>query len=165
MEKVFVIARYQEDIEWANKYPNRVIIQKDKDIPNLGRESSSYAWYIIQNYDNLPDNITFCQGKPFEHIDSIEAPFTDSIIVHGRIFKSDHKGQPDHPGLQVSELAKELDIEIPEILDFIVGAQFTVHKNLILKHPKKFYVKLYDLANNFTDAPWILERLWLYIFK
>lgn len=165
MEKVLVIARHKENIDWANGYDSRVIIQKDVDIPNQGRESSSYAWYIIQNYDNLPDNVTFCQGNPFEHIESIDTPFTEGIVPHGRIYQSDHRGNPHHPQLQIAELAHELGIEIPEPLDFIVGAQFTVNKSLILKHSKEFYVKLYELANNYKDAPWILERLWLYIFK
>lgn len=165
MERILVIARYQENIEWANKYPEYVIIQKDKDIPNTGREASSYAWYIIQNYDNLPENITFCQGNPFEHVDTLDHPPTTSIVPLGRIYQSDHRGNPHHPQLQIPELAHKLGIEIPEKLDFIVGAQFTVHRDIIRKRPKEFYVKLYNLANTFPEAPWCLERLWIYIFK
>lgn len=163
MAGVFVVAKHKENTDWCK---DCVIIEKDKDVPNQGRESSSYAWYIIQNYDNLPDKITFCQGNPFDHCINILTAQKDlDFNYHGNVYQSDHKGNPHHGGLKIGELAHELGIEIPEKLDFIVGAQFTVSRERILKHPKEFYKKLYNLANTFPEAPWCLERLWIYIFK
>lgn len=160
---MFVVAKYKENTDWCK---DCVIIEKDKDVPNQGRESSSYAWYIIQNYDNLPDKITFCQGNPFDHCINILTAQKDlDFNYHGNVYQSDHKGNPHHGGLKIGELAHELGIEIPEKLDFIVGAQFTVSRERILKRPKEFYEKLYNLANTFPEAPWCLERLWIYIFK
>lgn len=163
MAGVFVVAKHKENTDWCK---DCVIIEKDKDVPNQGRESSSYAWYIIQNYDNLPDKITFCQGNPFDHCINILTAQKDlDFNYHGNVYQSDHKGNPHHGGLKIKELADELGIEIPEKLDFIVGAQFTVSREIILKRPKEFYEKLYNLANTFPEAPWCLERLWIYIFN
>lgn len=162
MAGVFVVAKHKENTDWCK---DCVIIEKDKDVPNQGRESSSYAWYIIQNYDNLPEQITFCQGDPFDHCPNILTETKSDFTTHGQIFRSDHNGNPHHGGLRIKELANELGIEIPEKLDFIVGAQFTVSRERILKHPKEFYEKLYNLANTFPEAPWCLERLWIYIFQ
>lgn len=158
-----VVARYNENVDWCK---DCVIIEKGIDVPNTGREASSYAWYIIQNYDNLPEKITFCQGNPFDHCpDILTQPTDKDFNAHGNIYQSDHNGNPHHGGLKIKQLADELGIEIPEILNFIVGAQFTVHRDIIRKRPKEFYVKLYNLANTFPEAPWCLERLWIYIFK
>lgn len=163
MAGVFVVAKHKENTDWCK---DCVIIEKDKDVPNQGRESSSYAWYIIQNYDNLPEKITFCQGNPFDHYLNILTAQKDlDFNYHGNVYQSDHKGNPHHGGLKIGELAHELGLEIPEKLDFIVGAQFTVSRERILKRPKEFYEKLYNLANTFPEAPWCLERLWIYIFK
>lgn len=163
MERIFVVARYNENTNWCR---DCVIISKGKDIPNEGREASSYAWYILQNYDNLPEKITFCQGRPFDHAPTI---LTDDIskdfTIHGQTYQSDHNGSPHHYGLEIKQLADKLGIEIPKKLDFIVGAQFTVSREKILKHPKEFYNNLYNLANTFPEAPWCLERLWIYIFN
>jgi hypothetical protein len=156
-----VVARYNEDVSWCVDCD---IIQKGKDIPNKGRESSSYAWWIYQNYDNLPENIIFLQGNPFEHAKDINQE-TYSIKPLGDIFICDRQGNPHHPGLEIERLANLLDIEIPDKLCFVVGAQFVVHRDLILKRPKVWYKLLYLLANYFPNAPWILERLWLYMWK
>lgn len=66
-----VVSRYNEDISWTYKYqPNVIIYNKGKDhisgsirIPNVGRESHTYLYHIIQNYDSLPERIVFVQGR------------------------------------------------------------------------------------------------------
>ena len=75
-----VIARYKENLDWLKK------IKKSKDIkitvynkgpndinipfiplPNIGRESHTYLYHIINNYDNLADQTVFCQGDSVFH--------------------------------------------------------------------------------------------------
>ena len=36
-------------------------------LPNIGRESHSYLWYIITNYDTLPDIVVFTQADISDH--------------------------------------------------------------------------------------------------
>tara|TARA_B110000902_G_scaffold240098_1_gene289334 strand:+ start:349 stop:516 length:168 start_codon:yes stop_codon:yes gene_type:complete len=52
-----VLAKYKENIEWANIIKNKIIYSKIKNEPNFVEEpfgeSSSYLKYIIDNYDQL----------------------------------------------------------------------------------------------------------------
>lgn len=80
MKTEIVVARYKENLDWLKK------IKKSKDIkitiynkgpddidfpfvplPNIGRESHTYLYHIINNYDNLADQTIFCQGDPISH--------------------------------------------------------------------------------------------------
>lgn len=78
-----VIARYNEELSWVEKeFPNFkvTIYNKGKDdivggknmeiinIPNVGRESNTYLYHIIKNYNNLKKNIMFMQGYPYDHM-------------------------------------------------------------------------------------------------
>ena len=86
MENWLIISRYNEDISWINyllfneKIKKIIIINKGEDNiksfnnskikiikKNIGREGETYLNFIIENYNNLPDNIWFSQGYPFEH--------------------------------------------------------------------------------------------------
>lgn len=166
-DKVIVVAKYKENTDWCVGR-NCVIIEKDKDLPNTGREASTYAWYIVNNYDNLPKNITFCQGDPFTTVKSIDCDYTDLLVPHGNIIHCKSDGSPSHPGLKLTEMCKELNLGSLEdffpTVRFIMGAQFTVNSKIVLRRPKEYYIKVLDLANNFQDGPWCLERFWLYIF-
>lgn len=86
--KTLVIARYNEDLSWVNQLLNEnfldeIIIYnkgdrktltrffnnkvKIRNVRNLGREGGTYLAYILQNYKELPENMWFTQGNPFEH--------------------------------------------------------------------------------------------------
>jgi len=76
-----VISRYNEDVTWVNetpflKYPvflynkgtnsNYGKVQNLKhyeELMNVGRESHTYLYHIIKNYDNLSDITVFLQGS------------------------------------------------------------------------------------------------------
>jgi hypothetical protein len=70
-----VVSRYNEDITWLlpfkeitiiyNKGDNHNLLNKFTTIQleNVGRESHTYLYHIIKNYDNLADKTIFFQGK------------------------------------------------------------------------------------------------------
>jgi len=75
-----VIARYNEKLEWINQEPfNRhpIIVYNKSDnenfsknnvkkivkLSNIGRETHSYLYHIIENYDNLSDVTIFLPGS------------------------------------------------------------------------------------------------------
>lgn len=75
-----VIARYEEDISWVNtlqiKYSNIYIYNKGSDftianlpnihvikLPNIGRESHTYLYHVINNFNTLPDMTIFIPGS------------------------------------------------------------------------------------------------------
>lgn len=81
-----VVARYEEDISWIKNIPEdlytRIIIyNKGSDakfdfpksqvisLPNLGRESHTYLYHVIQNYDTLADITFFVPGSAWTRDD------------------------------------------------------------------------------------------------
>jgi len=75
-----VVSRFNEDLEWTNtnlfsKYPiicyNKGVnnnykvnnLKKKVKLPNIGRESHTYLYHIINNYDNLADVTVFLPGS------------------------------------------------------------------------------------------------------
>ena len=161
---MYVIARYNEDISWADDL-NKFIVQKDVHLPNIGRESSSYLWYIINNYYSLNGKYQFRQGASYCHlrIDYSNLKESDHCILKC----SDHNGLPDHPNLKIKEFADRIELNIPEILSFIAGAQFDVTTAQIYCRSLEWYKRVYEECMQGPDiilAPYILERLWQYIF-
>jgi hypothetical protein len=78
MKTELVIARYNEDLSWIDKLPKTIkitIYNKGKhdikypfiELPNIGRESHTYLYHIINNYDSLAEQTIFCQGDSIFH--------------------------------------------------------------------------------------------------
>jgi hypothetical protein len=150
-----VIARYNEDVSWATQ-PFE-IVQKGEHLPNEGREASSYLWWIIENYDKLPDEVHFLQANPFDHVDK------DLNIIWWA--ESDKHGNPHHNGLRIGELAGILDLDLPIAWKFPAGACFKVSKEEIKKYSLDWYKEAYKQSMEFPQAAWIFERLWSVIYK
>jgi hypothetical protein len=79
MSYKIIVARYNENIEWLqSEMENCIIYNKgnklclDNEIllENVGRESETYLHYIITNYDNLPEVIVFTQARLSDHLSS-----------------------------------------------------------------------------------------------
>ena len=81
----FVIARYNENVQWTRYLPGRVIIyNKGKHdlffpqenitivpLENIGREGHTYLHHIITHYHQLADKTFFLQGHPFDHSEQL----------------------------------------------------------------------------------------------
>jgi hypothetical protein len=84
MSTEIVVARYNENLLWLTKLPKNIkifIYNKGEPIdlsflqhkyelivlPNIGRESHTYLYHIINNYNNLPEITIFCQGDSIFH--------------------------------------------------------------------------------------------------
>jgi hypothetical protein len=77
-----VVARYMENLDWAIPYKDRVIVY-NKGTPlnlpfdhiiqteNVGREGHTYLKYMIDNYHCLPSRISFLQGDPIPHNETL----------------------------------------------------------------------------------------------
>jgi hypothetical protein len=65
-----VVAKYDEDTSWLQQLPKNidVVVYQSKDnaaphfIPNFGNEASKYLSYIVENYENLPNEVVFVQA-------------------------------------------------------------------------------------------------------
>ena len=155
MKTLKVIARWNEDVSWVEG--PHFIVQKDVHVPNQGRETSSYLWWITENYDNLPPSVHFLQANPWDHVnENLETKWWA---------ESNEKGEPHHPGLDIKGLAHMLGIEPPTNWTFPTGACFKVPRKEIKKYPLDWYKNAFKLSNEFPQAPWIFERLWSLIYK
>jgi hypothetical protein len=76
MSYKIIVARFNEDINWLNKEMdnciiynkgNKLNINNEIILENIGRESETYLNYIITNYNNLPDVLVFTQAKISDH--------------------------------------------------------------------------------------------------
>jgi hypothetical protein len=71
-----IIARYREDIAWAESLGyNYIVYDKGgnndptaRNLTNIGREGHTYLTHIVREYDRLADMNIFLQGDPFDHI-------------------------------------------------------------------------------------------------
>lgn len=157
-------------------------------LPNIGREAHTYLYHIVNNYENLSDYTCFLQGNPYEKfkgnlncdIKSIENWNSVGFNSLFYILFCDLSGHPHHVGLEVDKIIfDKYFINKPNILEFSVGALFIVDKESILNRKKEFYEKLIlefyreDIDNMYTQGgggtpgnkmPWVMERVWKYIF-
>jgi Protein of unknown function (DUF3431)/Putative papain-like cysteine peptidase (DUF1796) len=187
----FVIARYQENLEWANGL-NCVIYSKDSSphnsahpvisLPNIGREGHTYLHHIITNYDNLDDYTVFLQGYPFDH-----TPYLEDIIRE--IQNSVERNEPlafrtisktvleivvkDHVAdwngyFNLDEVYTKIfgKSKADQRFSFGAGAQFVVSKETILSRPKSFYENMITLLDKECNPPegYAVERLWTMVF-
>lgn len=150
---MLIIARYNEDVSWSDN-DDRFIVQKGEHLPNIGREPTSFLWYIINHYDELKGGYEFLQGNPFDHwpyvSDTLEC-WNDHCQHHG--------------GLPWEEFNAKSGVVLPEKFTFHPGGQFIVTAEDIHKHPKEFYQNLYDMVMKDESTMYILERTWGIIFK
>jgi hypothetical protein len=77
MTREIVLARYKEDISWADNIENVTIYNKGPKIeskhnvinlPNLGMQGASQIYHCYKNYDNLADITVFIQAWPWDGI-------------------------------------------------------------------------------------------------
>jgi hypothetical protein len=157
----FVIARFNEDISWANDL-DKVIIQKGVDMPNIGREPASYLWFIIHNYEMLSGEYVFCQGNPFDHDKNFVENIQKTNYI-GDIHVSNYLGEPSDRGFNIDEILTELGLPTRGGYKFRAGCQFKVSAEEIKKHPYELYVKMLYLEMQGRN-PWAFERIMPVIF-
>ena len=198
MEYQIVVARYNEDISYLSIFKNIIIIyNKGIDnlpfnftsikLPNIGRESHTYLYHIIKNYDNLANKTLFMQGKVSDHkILPIMDYFKDDDFIGNRSVHNIDliKNNIKHTGKYLKELNSGylkkskytpyewinnigIDISDDDKFEMVWGANFSVSKELILKRPKIFYenlIKYVDYDINPEEGHYF-ERAWYLIFN
>jgi hypothetical protein len=194
-----VIARYGEDVRWAEKW-NPTIYNKGspltaggivRSLPNVGRESHTYLYHILNYWDQLADRTLFSQGKIQDHLPEgvrVEQFFDESVdLVFPRIVRDakwTDAGRLVYPGIfgkmlrsgnmrpsryiPVEWFRKFLDKELndPSDLVYIPGAIFSVTRGRIHSMPKRFYQNLIEQVSDHPNPEegHYIERAWMYVF-
>jgi len=183
-----VIARYKEDVSWANPY-NKIIYNKSLphdsayiQLPNIGREAHTFLFHIINNWDNLATCTVFFQGtfndQKEQRISSLKK-FTEvgADEFYGENERQDYP-PPDwkYPPSSNIEFSIQqffehiLVIHYPPKESWIPGAYISVGQNLIKSRPKEYYMKLMEYLNSLpteaqqTTFAHYMERSWKAIF-
>jgi hypothetical protein len=196
MSYSIIVAKYKENVEWLSKYIDIYpIYLYDKSgekynynksinveyLKNIGRESHTYLYHIVNNYDNLTDYVIFTQGTHIDHIknfDSLIKPkncyFYPYFIFPKKFRISKYKGnlESNHENLNIGEWFDKY-INFDDSVDknhykIKFGAIFTITKENILSRPKEFYMDLLKQLENYGSSPEIghyFERSWYYIFN
>ena len=199
MDTQIVISRYNEDINWLysfkdisliyNKGANNIDLNifNIVKLRNVGRESHTYLYHIVNNYEKLAENTIFFQGSIKDHKvlnmsdyinnNSITA-FFENISFDKLRNKIEHKGKWEkeyNKGLMLKEslppyewLKNVIGIIFQENIDVIKviwGANFAVSRDLIKSKPKSFYQNILRYIENHINPELghYIERSW-YIF-
>lgn len=185
MRVVVASAHFNEDLSWVSRvnYPVKVYSKTltiSNFIPfNKVQEVPAYLKFIIDNYIDLPDYTFFVHGHEYSphQNDSIinlinNASLDKPMVNINRVDwynKYDYTRLPDWDWLRSSwgELFEGY-LEFPNKLWFPAGAQFAVHRNLILNYPLKFFINAYDWCRdnkleNYISSR-IFEYVWFYLF-
>jgi hypothetical protein len=163
-EYLIVCAKYNKNTDFLKKtsIPS-IVIEKNKDVPNVAHEATSYLYYILQNYESLPPNIIFIHDEngSWHHEGNITDNLEKWIKEYEKkgLYYEFNNMKIEKPEDYHNEAEKELWTKVfePHIGKYKEAApfcgkccaQFIVSKKQILKHPKSFYQDYYD---------WLLEN-------
>ncbi|HSE45231.1 MAG TPA: hypothetical protein VLA89_07865, partial [Gemmatimonadales bacterium] len=131
-----IVARHQENLGWLSATPEGwtpFVVYKDIDLPNEGREASSYFYALAKIHYRPGDTLAFLQGDPFQHIrpdvlrERLTGPIKGFTHLSEMIVADDADGHPWHPGLPVGKRFDEwIGGDRPEMFEFPAGAQFAI---------------------------------------
>ena len=168
-----VVSKYNRNVDWANKFReingieirNILIYEKEKpenkyNIPvNKGNEASVYLKYIIDNYENLPEFTFFVHDEEYSwhHGGSLLNKLREAIMSNKLYYNVNDKCILGNiiTNEWYNEILEWYNTYIEKYIpmnslpnkDWTNGhrgsAQFLVHKSIILKLPKDFYLDLY----------------------
>lgn len=188
MKKVAVLSRYKEqNTFWrdlvSEKYEVIVYNKHEGDnlLLNIGREGHTYLHYIIQNYDNLPDEVLFSQYDPVDHFSKKKAHFPHEMNIFLNKNLVDFCGiAPTDFDLIVRKrrinwigFSKQLygEFESKKINELLAcGATlygvFRVSRDAILRNSIEFYKKALEMVSTGRDPyeGYFFERMWKFMF-
>ena len=206
MKKSLIISRFNENISWLEEIKGFEIIIYNKgeklsnkifkkiiNLNNVGRESHTWLYHIVENYNNLDEINVFLQGKiddlncmayknPNDYIKKINkygfvssrygllGPFhwdwNVNIDKDIRYKKKWENNEISRSEIGFRNFAKKLFPKIPIIVTTSYSGCFAVKKEMILKHKIFFYKELLDILskNKNPIEGHYLERLWCYMF-
>jgi hypothetical protein len=129
-----VVARHDEDLGWLDRVDrrwHRSVITKGQQVPNTGREASSWL-YAMENVCREDDGwVCFVQGDPFDHYPELltvlnkAAGYPSQFVPLGtEMLSSDGTGGPHDSNLEVADWFEAMIAPWPGSINFAPGGQF-----------------------------------------
>ena len=206
MNNSIIVSRYDEDISWLESYKDfniyiynkgsnleTKISEKVYKLPNVGRESHTWLYHIIKNYNNLDSVNIFLQGRvddlgkmaytnPRDYLEkTIKFGFSArrlgllgplhwkkniGIEKDVRYKAKWENGEISRSSKGFRDFAKNLFPKIPIFVATSYGGCFAVTNQKIKKYDLSFYE---DILTTLEKHPnpiegHFMERLWCYLF-
>lgn len=148
-------------------------------------EANHYLTHIISNYDNLADITVFAQGGCQDHCKNFaqtvlgNANYDFSLLPNNGFYcrpspANIPKPDPNPPAYRrlgsyyasrASRFWEKLTGRaLVSPTPWAAGGTFMATRSAIRNNPKNWYEKIYELATEFTDSGYAIERLWASIF-
>ena len=206
MSNCLIISRFNENLNWLNAHNDFKIIIYNKgnkiksnnfkniiNLENVGRESHTWLYHIVNNYYELDENNIFLQGRiddlncmayknPNSYLKKINKlgfvasrygiltpfhwKFNVGIEKDPKYKDSWQRDEISKSEIGFRQFSKNLFPEIPTFVKTSYGGCFAVKKEIIKQHSLNFYTKLLKILckhNNPIEGHY-MERLWCYIF-
>ncbi len=206
MQKCLIISRYKEDISWLKEYDDFKIFiynkgPKIKDpyfkniikLDNVGRESHTWLYHIVTNYNNLCDVNIFLQGRiddlncmayknPNDYLNNIDRygysasrfgilsplhwKWNVGIEKNKKYSKYWENFEISRSSIGFRKFAENLFPDIPIFVATTYGGCFAIKKELIKQYEISFYSDLLAKLSYHKNPieGHFMERLWCYIF-
>ena len=170
------VASYKENLDWVDKVQCAVTVYNvgglgiGIPLPNVAREASQYMHSIITRYHEFRPYEIFCQGNPFDHCRNFLDQLNGETYVNkgwhgfGKLYRikweNIDKGQM-HRNLQAAAFYRSFfNKPSTPLIQWSVGAQFSVSRERLLSHPLSYYERLQEKILAEKSSPWAVERLW-----
>lgn len=164
MKALVVAACNGENTDWTKSLASEWMLFIDRTKNPLGRDAYVYLDWIVHYYRDLPDEVAFAQGNPFDHDPNFLANLANpEVRWYGWKSSCNGKGLPQWE----TNLDAWCDVfELPRQISyvFIAGAQYRVAAEQIRNRSLSFWTALLKLTEVNHKTPWDYERLWPLIY-
>lgn len=167
-----VIARHDEDLSWTQKVDRKkwhlTVITKGQQVPNTGREVSSFLYAMSEVCYDDDGWVCFVQGNPFDHYPSLLKILNEGILplqftpLGKEFVTTDEYGGPHDSDLPVKEWFEDYCGKWPGDLPFAPGGQFVTPAAWIRGRTKEELRELRKRVEETEEGAYTMERLWYY---
>ncbi len=199
-----VVAKYKEDIGWLELFFKSCHVYDKggetfpaydvwrwESVPNIGRESHTYLYHIINNYNCLCDVTLFTQGLVMDHGLTVSDVIQTINHAESNGFKQCHVmsdlysnwGRMNHSGKWLSELKsghmRKASTTFGEFYNHVIGADhpafitiyyaaiFTVRRDVIQQKSIEYYIDIIRYVNDHVNPEegHYFERIWFTLWS
>lgn len=185
-----VSSHFKEDVSWLQhlSFPYLVVSKGEENpnvrnfavVPNRGLEFGSYLWYLLNDWDNLPEKIAFIHGHRDSYHQQYLIPDALKIFeksefagLNGELSFAMHRLDGEHPWFNrhFPTMWKFLGLDyvrsVPKIAIFQPSTQCVISRNLLKSRGKLFWEKLFNALTSHEahrHLSLVLEIAWPLIF-
>lgn len=193
-----IASHYAGDCSWIPDYTDDYILYDRSDsgllhrieVPNVGNADYDKLTYLVDNYDDLPDQFLLTKSNIFKYISREEfdavkynTSFTPLLTQHHKVYEpvcrytngiyeevnnSWYLGSvPAKYFKSYNEFANAFGLPTPEYLQFAPGGNYIVTRERVHRYPRYFYEDL-RLLLPYTQLPGeaqFIERTYYTLWK